>query len=396
MTDSAGAHITTTADRLPIGLLAAAGFLSMSGARIMDPLLAVVAQEFGVSVPAASVVIAAFTLPYGLNQVILGPLGDRFGKLRMILITLGGLTLFTTLCATAGNLTMLVVFRALAGAMGGGIIPASMAYIGDAVPYEHRQIAISRYMFGNVMGLTLAGPIGGILGEFVGWQGVFLTHAAGGLLVCLLLGRRLRDLPDQRHAGSTQGLSNYLVLARRPAARILLLAVMFEGTVTVGAFPFLAPFLHEAFGLSHSLVGLILSCFGIGAFLYTRVAPRLLPRLGEIGCVLLGGFMMTASLVLATVLPGWGGFVGLEMALGCGFYLLHGVLQTRATELLPNARSTAVASFAFVLFVGQSAGALILAAWIAAAGYRTALLADGVFVAIVAIGLRWALRRGER
>ena len=119
--------------------------------------------------------------------VILGPLGDRFGKLRMILITLGGLTLFTTLCATAGNLTMLVVFRALAGAMGGGIIPASMAYIGDAVPYEQRQIAISRYMFGNVMGLTLAGPIGGILGEFVGWQGVFLTHAAGGMLVCLLL-----------------------------------------------------------------------------------------------------------------------------------------------------------------------------------------------------------------
>jgi predicted MFS family arabinose efflux permease len=379
--------LEATQDTLPLGLLATAGFLSMSGARVMDPLLAVVAADFGVGVPTASIVIAAFTLPYGLNQLLLGPLGDRFGKLRVMLAALLGFVLFTGLCATARNLPMLVVLRALAGAASAGLIPLSMAYIGDAVPYERRQITISRYMTGNVMGLILAGPIGGVLGEWIGWRGVFLVLAGAAGVVAALLARRLQDLPDRR-AGTPFSAANYLALALRPTARLLLLATAAEGAMTVGAFPFLAPFLHADFGLSYGVVGLILACFGIGSFLYTRLAPILLPRLGEPGMILLGGGVMALCLLLATITRSGFSFIVLEMGLGLGFYLLHGVLQARATELLPHARSTAVASFAFMLFLGQSVGALSLAAWIAAAGYRPALAAEAIMVLVVAIWLR--------
>ena len=382
--------------RLPLGLLAAAGFLSMAGARIMDPLLAVIAADFRIGVPTASVVIAAFTLPYGLNQLVLGPFGDRFGKLRVMLVALGGFVLFTGLCATAGNLPTLVLFRALAGAMSAGLIPAAMAYIGDAVPYALRQVTISRYMTGNVMGLTLAGPIGGVLGEYVGWRGVFLVLAAAGAAVSVALGYRLRALPDPRRDGRLFNAANYLTLAQRPAARFLLLATAFEGAVTMGAFPFLAPFLHAGFGLSYASVGLVLSCFGVGAFLYTRLTPPLLPLLGEPGLILAGGVMVTLCLVLAAVLRSWPGFIAVETGLGLGFYLLHGVLQARATELLPQARSTSMASFAFMLFLGQSVGALALAAWIAVAGYRAALLVDAALVMAVAVALHVWARRGER
>lgn len=371
---------------LPLGLLAAAGFLSMSGARVMDPLLAVIAADFHIGVPTASIVIAAFTLPYGLNQLVLGPLGDRFGKLRVMLAALLGLVVFTALCATARNLPMLVVLRALSGAASAGLIPLSMAYIGDAVPYEQRQITISRYMTGNVMGLTLAGPIGGVLGESIGWRGVFLALAAAAAIVATLLGHRLRALPDRRGSGVFNP-ANYLLLATRPFARRLLIATAAEGAMTVGAFPFIAPFLHAEFGLSYAVVGLILACFGIGAFLYTRIAPRALPRLGEPGMILAGGGLMTLSLLAATLTPSGLSFFAIETGLGLGFYLLHGVLQARATELLPHARSTAVASFAFVLFLGQSIGALLLAAWIAAAGYRGALVAEATMVALVAVWL---------
>lgn len=360
---------------LPLRLLAAAGFLSMAGARVMDPLLAVVAADFGNSVPEVSVVIAAFTLPYGLNQLIMGPLADRFGKLRAMLAALVGFVLFTLLCAAAGNLPMLVLLRALAGAASAGLIPISMAYIGDAVPYEERQITLSRYMTGNVMGLILAGPIGGMLGEYVSWRGVFVLLAAAGAVVAGLLAYRLRALPDRRD-GAAFNVASFLALATRRDARLLLIGTAAEGAVAAGAFPFVAPFLHQDFGLSYGAVGLILACFGIGAFLYTRLAPIVLPRLGEPGMILTGGALITLCLVLATVTPSWASFIALEAGLGLGYYLLHGVLQARATELLPHARSTAVATFAFMLFLGQSIGALSLAAWIAAAGYRTALLAD--------------------
>ena len=379
--------------RLPLGLLAAAGFLAMACARIMDPLLAEIATDFRVSVPAASIVIAAFTLPYGLNQLLLGPLGDRFGKLRVMLGALAGFVLFTGLCATAANLPMLVLLRALSGAMSAGMIPAAMAYIADAVPYELRQITISRYMTGNVMGLTLAGPIGGIVGEFLGWRAVFIVLAIAGAGVSALLGWRLRALPDPRHPGPLFNPGNYLNLAARRPSRLLLLATAAEGAVTTGAFPFLAPFLHQDFGLSYGVAGIVLSFFGVGAFVYTRIATPLLPRLGEPGFILVGGSMIVLSLVLATLLRGWGGFIALEAALGLGYYLLHGVLQARATELLPHARSTAMASFAFMLFLGQSIGALLFAIWIATVGYRWSLLADAALMLLLTLALYGLVRR---
>ena len=62
----------------------------------------------------------------------------------------------------------------------------------------------------------------------------------------------------------------------------------------------------------------------------------------------------------------------LEIALGLGYFMLHSVMQARATELLPEARATAVSSFVFMLFLGQGLGALIMAALIDGWGYRTA------------------------
>src|ERR1039458_7950350 len=71
---------------IPIFVLALSGFASGSGARLLDPLLPQIADSFGVTVAAASAVIAAFLLPYGLGQVVLGPLGDRLGKLRVVAV----------------------------------------------------------------------------------------------------------------------------------------------------------------------------------------------------------------------------------------------------------------------------------------------------------------------
>ena len=51
---------------------------------VTGPLLPVIASEFGVSVGAAGIIVTAFAVPYGAFQIVFGPLGDRFGKLRMV------------------------------------------------------------------------------------------------------------------------------------------------------------------------------------------------------------------------------------------------------------------------------------------------------------------------
>lgn len=380
--------------RLPLGLLAAAGFLSALGARIVDPLLVVLAQDLQTSVAATSVMVAAFTLPYGLNQLLVGPLGDRFGKLRVLLIALSGYAVFMTACALASGLPALILLRACAGAFSGGLIPTCMAYIGDAVPYQNRQVALSRFLTGVVFAQALAGPLGGIFGEFLGWRGVFLLLGGLGLIAAVLLCRQLASLPDVRRQDRVFRWQSYHTMLRHRPARLLLLLTFVEGAWLPGAFPFVAPYLAERFGLSFAAVGLILSAFGLGALFYTHFAPVLLRILGESGLVLVGGFVVAGSLFLALHLDAWPFFIVVQAALGLGYFMLHGVMQARATEMLPEARATAVSTFVFMLFMGQAMGALAMGAYIGTWGYRVAFQVDILGVVALTLFLFFYMRHG--
>ena len=378
---------------LPLGLLATAGFLSSAGARIVDPVLHAISVDFSVAVSDLWVVIAAFTLPYGLNQLILGPVGDRFGKLRVMLGALVGYAVFTGGCALATDLPTLTLMRALAGAASAGLIPVGMAYIGDSVPYEQRQVTLGKFLTGNVLALVMAGPLGGLFGQYVGWRGVFVVLSVMAVIVTVAFAVRIKDLPDRRAPGRMFKPENYVRMAKLPMGRLVLTAAALDGMLLIGCFPFMAPYLHEHFDLTYAHVGLLLACFGAGAFAYTRLARTLLRRLGEGGMALAGGSMMAAALLLSVASPVWWPFVVVQLLLGMGFFTLHGVLQAQATELLPQARATAVATFACLLFLGQSVGALLMGFMIGRFGYRAAFLADAAGIAAVAVWLWWMLPR---
>ena len=380
---------------LPLGLMAAAAFLSSAGARVIDPLLHVIASDFSTTVPAVSIVVAAFTLPYGLCQLVLGPVGDRFGKLRVMLGALVAYALATGACALASDLGTLTLLRAGAGAASAGLIPVGLAYIGDAVPYEERQVTLSRFLTGIVLAQTLAGPIGGVFGDYVGWRGVFVVLSAGALIVASAFALRIRHLPDTRSGRATFSLSPYAGLLGRKSSRLLLLGALLDGMVLVGAFPFLAPYLRERFGIPYSAIGLLLACFGLGALIYTRLAKLLVRHLGESRMVLAGGVLMAVALLAAVSVAWWPAFVLVELALGLGFFMLHSTMQARATEMLPQARATAVACFACLLFVGQSIGARGIGALIGAGGYRFAFAVDAAGVLVLGLWLARLMRRAD-
>jgi len=391
---ASGTSLAAPASPLPLVLLAAAGFLSVIGARIVDPLLSVLASDFGTSVSVVSLLITAFTLSYGCNQLVLGPIGDRFGKLRVLVGALAFYTVFMVACALASNLPALVVLRACAGAASAGLIPTCLAYIGDAVPYEDRQVVLSRFLTGSVLAQVLAGPLGGVFGEFLGWRGVFGLLGAMGLILAVALLTRMRHLPDRSHgASSTFNRGTYVAIYRHKAARLLLLVTVIEGILLPGAFPFVAPFLVARFSLSYLSVGLILSCLGLGALIYTRSAAFLLEKLGEAGLVLWGGLLVAATMSVALLLNHWALFILVEIALGLGYFMLHSVMQARATEILPEARATAVSLFVFMLFLGQGLGALLMGGGIALWGYGTAFAINITGTILLTLWLANYMRR---
>ncbi len=374
--------------QLPLGLMALGGFASGVGMRLLDPLLPMIALGFGTSVSAAAILIAAFMLPYGVGQIATGPLGDRLGKLRVASAALMLYGLITMASALAQGLTELTWARALAGLAAGAVIPLLMAQIGDSVPYAERQAAIGRFLTGMVFAQLLAGPLSGVLGEHFGWQASFLT--AGG--IALLAGVALAARGAWRAAppGKAGGVSGYAKLLRAPAGRRLMALAALDGALLFGgAFPFVASFLIERFGLSAGEAGLVMAGFGVGAFAYTRLARRLVRRFGERGLLGLGGAALAGLLLLMALAWAWWVVLVAQILVGMAFFMFHGVLQARATEALPEARGTAVSAFAMALFLGQTLGALVFGAVIGVADYRVAF-----GLAAVGVGaLAWWARR---
>ena len=106
-----------------------------------------------------------------------------------------------------------------------------------------------------------------------------------------------------------------------------------------------------------------------------QTAPAALAALALLGFALAQG-------VVTFVLAG--------LTLGTGFYMIHNSIQTRVTELAPEARGSAVALHAFHFFTGQSLGPVLMGTAMAGIGVAPALAIGAA--AILALGLRLARR----
>lgn len=373
---------------LPLLLLAAAAFVSAGSMRVIDPVLHLIASDFGATVAQASVLIAAFALPYGVMQIAFGPLGDRYGKLPVMCIALVAFAGASAACALAWSLTALEVLRGATGMAAAGIIPLCLAYIGDHTDYAVRQATIAKFLTGIVLAQVLAAPLGGIIGEFFGWRPLFLGTGAVALVAAALLWRARRTAPERPGTEGRLSLRPYAIVLSRPAGRFVVLAALADGAFLFGPTPFLGAFLHEQHGLSYARVGLVLALIGVGSFAYTRLATRLVARFGERGLVSIGGTAIAASYAVIGLVPSWHWAAGLIALLGGAFFMLHGTMQARATEAAPEARATAVALFAMALFLGQSVGAVAIGAMIGAAGYAAGFALAAAGVAALTLVLR--------
>ena len=373
--------------------LSIAAFGSGISQRVSDPLLPRFAAEFGVTLGAASWIVTIFTLGYGFNQLCFGPLGDRFGKYRVITWACVACSLATLLCALASDFPMLLAARLIAGAMLAAIIPLSMAWIGDVVPYEQRQPVLARFLIGQILGVSAGQMLGGLSADFLGWRVPFFLLAAGFSAVCVLLFSMQRRLPARaRCVSRVEGhalqrmFSEFGLVMRQPWARVVTLTVFLEGAFLFGAFAFIATHLHLTHGLALSTAGSVVMLFGFGGFLFAAGSRFFVRHLGETGLAFWGGIAMFISLLAIALLPTWWWSIPACFVAGLGFYMLHNTLQTNATQMAPERRGAAVAAFAFCFFTGQSAGLALAGAATGTIGTRGVIVAGAIGVLMVGLG----------
>jgi YNFM family putative membrane transporter len=381
-------------------LLAVAGFASQAQVRVMDSLLPQVAADLHTTVGAAAMVVTAYAITHGSIQLVIGPVGDRFGKYKTVAFACIVGTVLVALCGMVSTLPQLAIARLATGAAAGWVIPISMAYVGDVTPTDRLQPILGRYLSGQILGQLFGQAAGGVLGDLLGWRNVYFVLAgmfalaAAGLVFELAVNPATRKTTHK--AGGRGMIADYGVVLSNPFARIVILAAFFEGALAWGAFAYIGADLHLRFGLTYTLIGITVGCFGIGGLIYVGLIKILVHRLGQIGLAIGGSLILAAAYIdLAAGLAWWFAPVA-TTAIGLGFYMLHNTLQTNATQMTPEARGTAVALFSSALYVGQTAGVALGALVIDRIGAIPLFLGTAAAFPMLALWFAGQLRRRQR
>ncbi|MEP7031457.1 MAG: MFS transporter [Pseudolabrys sp.] len=347
-----------------ITLLAIAAFAAQAMVRVTDSLLPQIAADFNTTVGAASVVVTVYLLAHGSVQLIIGPIGDRFGKYLCVSIAAAASTTFVLACGLAPSLPLLVAARLGSGLATGWIIPFALAFVGDVIPYARRQQVIGRFLSGQILGQMFGQAAGGVLGDYFGWRNVFFLLAAMLFVATLGLFYELWRNPVT-HANATPSqrgrgfIADYGAVLRSPWARSLIVLAFVESGAMFGAFTYVGADLHLRFGVGFTLIGLFVGTFAVGGLIYSMSVTVLVNRLGQVGLAAVGGGLLSLSFVALAFEPVyWIAPIAITI-IGLGFYMLHNTLQTNATQMTPEARGTAVAIFSSALYLGQTAGVAV-------------------------------------
>jgi predicted MFS family arabinose efflux permease len=380
--EAAAAH-----ERRLIVMLSLAAFGSAMSMRVADAQLPSLGNAFGVGLAGAAQVITVFSVAYGLLQLAYGPLGDRHGKWRVVTLAVLASAATAFACAVATDFKVLLIARALAGATCAGIIPLSMAWIGDAVPYERRQPVLARFLTGQIAGMATGQWLGGIAADYFDWRLPFAALTACFLVSGVLLWRTralaIRVAPPVPRSGHLLREGGYVL--RQTWARVVLLVVFLEGAVLQGPFAFLATHLHLQTGVSLTVAGGLITLYAFGGLLFAIASRRLVARLGESGLARSGGVLMLFGLLLAAFSPVWWTAPLACLVMGLGFYMFHNTLQTNATQMAPQARGLAVSFFAACFFLGQTTGVALASLAVDAIGTRAVLAVGGGGLLLIAL-----------
>jgi predicted MFS family arabinose efflux permease len=376
-----------------LALLMSAVFMVSAEARLIAPLLPAIASDLHSTIAQAGLLLTAYSLPYGIFQLVYGPLADRFSRQRVMGFALSFFAVGTLVSGFAPSQSILTSLRFATGAAAAGVIPIALAFVGDTVPYGQRQAALGRVVSVAALGGIMSAAIGGTAASFVSWRVIFVSY---GVIALIVAGALLRFAPSQTERVAQPRpkgvLGPYRAVFDKAGARAVALytLVFIEGMTVTSTQGYLGALLFERDGLSYATIGLLLTLNGVASLLTARLVGRLVTRLTERGMLLIGGTLLMVSYLLVNLQPTFV-FFSLAMLLsGAGFVIGHSTLQTRATELVPSQRGTAVSLFAFSLFVGGGVGTWLAGLSIDAVGFPLTIIGTAVSIAIFT-ALSWPL-----
>ena len=382
-------------------------FTAASQTILVTPILPLIADELGVPVGGLGPLVSVYSVVLALAALVMGPVSDRVGRKRVMLIGSGVLALVLAGHGLADTYPRLLMARVLAGAGGGMLSGAAVSYVGDAFPYARRGWATGWVMSGVPFGLVLGIPVGRILAVGLGFRAPFVAFAAV-MAVAFVLVLAVVPQPDvARTERPTVGgaLRLYGAMLRRPGPSVaaLLYFVMYAGLGLL--IVYLPAWLSDRFDLAVSLGGRPLTLGGLpvdfiallffaGGLASILVGPRagaLSDRVGRRPLVLassVGLAVLAAAIPFAVTTRPLA--VVLYVVLMSLFAMRMAPFQALLTALVPASERGAFLSLTIAVGqIGTALGATLGGVLYGRYGFTANALASAATMALMAV-LVWA------
>jgi predicted MFS family arabinose efflux permease len=373
-------------------------FASTLFTRAVDPVIPKIAVDLAIDVKTAALLSTAFTFPYAIVQPALGTIGDFFGKTRLMNVSLAIVVMTTLVCAFSSSFSLLVAMRIIAGMLAGGIFPVGMAIVGDLVPVEQRQVAIGRLLAVGLTGNLIGATIAGVVGDLLGWRGVFFSIGAFGLVVAVIAFFVLRGLraAKTRPFNLAAAAAGFRGVLADPRAKICFGSVFFEGIFIHGLFPYVALLLLASGQTRSSYAGIVIAAFGLGGILYSLVLPFLVVRVTERQLMLTGATAACVAFMLIALDMPWYFQAAVFVLFGIGFYMLHTCIQLHVTDLTQTARGAALSLHSSSFYFGQAIGPVYYGFAFSHTGTSVPPLLGAAVILVIGLVCARFLRRPKR
>ena len=334
------------------------GVAAFTGLYLPQPVLPLLAQEFGLEPSRVALLISATIFGIALASPLVGVLADRFGRRNILLAGSLLLGLVTLAAAFAPGFSPLLGLRFAQGLLLPTLLAVGLAYVSDALPAPTMRVVAGLYVAATVTGGMLGRVLAGSFADLVGWRYGFLLSAA--LYLALVpLWARFEPL-----RGGAEGTTMRSALAgtlghlrdRRLVAGLLIgffLFFAFQATFTYLPFRLDRP----PFDFSSTLIGLTYVTYSAGV-LSSTVAGWLSRKRGLVAALLLG-FGLTIAGNGLTLFPQVPLIVGGLLVLCFGNFLVQGLAVGHVATAAESERAGANALYLLLYYLGGSLGAYL-------------------------------------
>lgn len=378
-------------------------FTAASQTIIITPILPIIGDALAIPESLRGTLVTVYSFALAIAAVVMGPISDRIGRRRVLLIGSGALAAMLALHGLVQTYTGMLIVRALAGAAGGMLSGAAVSYVGDYFPYERRGWATGWVMSGVAFGLVIGIPLGRVLAAAAGFRLPFLAFAVLMTVAFVLIWQVVPQPNVEMESdkmtilGTLRRYRDLLGVASVRAASATYFLMYFSLSLLVIYLPqwLTANFPLEVFLFGKPLaigdvpIDFIATLFLVGGMVSVMVGPwagTLSDRIGRKPLILVScfGLSVVTALVTYAVVERWVAYP-LYVAIMGLFSMRMSPLQALLTALVPDKlRGTLLSLTIAIGQIGTGLGASLAGVTYAGMGYRPTTWLSAIVILLMA------------